>query len=84
MLNLFLQLTEASTLWNQIKMSFITRFSDGRNKFQHRLEVEGCWPDDMNGVPNAQQNAARATKKDNKSKDTWTTVRGDLNQTIYR
>ena len=23
------QLTEADTLWNQIKMNFITRFSDG-------------------------------------------------------
>ena len=59
----FLQLTEAATLWNQTKMNFITRFSDGRNKFRHRLEVEDCWPDGMNGLPNAQQNAERATQK---------------------
>ena len=79
------QLTEAANLWNEIKMNFITRFSDGRNKFRHRSEVEHCWPDVMNGIPNAQQNAERATqKKDNKSKDTWTTVREDLKLNIYR
>ena len=59
----FLQLTEATTLWNEVKMNFITRFSDGRNKFRHRLEVEHCWPDDTNGIPNAQQNAERKTQK---------------------
>ena len=48
------QLTEAATLWNQIKMNFITRFADGRNKFRQRLEVKHCWPDDINGNPNAQ------------------------------
>ena len=63
MLNLFLQLMEAATLWNEVKMNFITRFSDGRNKYGHRLEVEQCWPDDTNGIPNAQQNAERATPK---------------------
>ena len=59
----FSQLTEAATLWNQTKMNFITRFSDGRNKFRHRLEVEHCWPDDMNVIPNVQQNAERAIQK---------------------
>ena len=59
----FLQLMEAATLWNEIKMNFITRISEGRNKYRHRLEVEQCWPDDMNGIPNAQQNAQRATPK---------------------
>ena len=59
----FLQLIEATPLWNGIKMNFITRFSDGRNKFRNRLEVEHCWPDDTNGVPNAQQNAERTTQK---------------------
>ena len=57
------QLTEAATLWNQIKMNLITNFSDGRNKFRLRLEVEHCWPDGMNSIPNAQQNAERATQK---------------------
>ena len=44
-------------------MNFITRFSDGRRKCRHRLEVKHCWPDDMNGIPNAQRNAERATQK---------------------
>ena len=44
-------------------MNFNTRFSDGRNKYCHRLDVEQCWPDDKNGTPNAQQNAERATPK---------------------
>ena len=59
----FLQLTEATTLLNGMKMNCITRFSDGRNKFRHRFEVEHCWPDDTNGIPNAQQNAERTTQK---------------------
>ena len=57
------QLTEAATLWIQIKMNFLTKFSDGRNNFRHRLQVEHCWPDDKNVIPNAQQNAERATQK---------------------
>ena len=59
----FLQLTEATTLWNKTRMNFNTRFSDGRNKVRHRLEVEHCWPDDMNDISNAQQNEERATQK---------------------
>ena len=59
----FLQLTEATSLWNGMKMNFITRFSAGRNKFRYRLEVEHCWLDDTNGIPKAQQNAERATQK---------------------
>ena len=72
---------EAATPWEDIRTNFITRFSDGRNKFRHRLEVEHCvrrdgeeirnflhrikktvdkgWPDDMNGIARAQQNAER-------------------------
>ena len=30
---------EAMT-WNEVRTLFITRFSDGRNKFRHRMEVE--------------------------------------------
>ena len=59
----FLQLTEATTLLNGMKMNCITRSSDGRNKFRHPFEVEHCWPDDTNGIPNAQQNAERTTQK---------------------
>ena len=58
----FSQLIEAITLWNEIKPNFITKFSEGRFKFRHQFEVEHCWPDDMNGIPNAQQKAERATQ----------------------
>ena len=28
--------------WNEVRTLFITRFSNGRNKFRHRMEVEHC------------------------------------------
>ena len=28
--------------WHEVRTLFITRFSDGRNKFRHRMEVEHC------------------------------------------
>ena len=31
-----------ATICNDIRILFITRFSDGRNKFGHRMEVEHC------------------------------------------
>ena len=55
---------EAATLWNEIKTNYITRFSEGRFKLGHQLEVEHCWLNDMNeGIPNDRQNAERATQK---------------------
>ena len=33
---------ENATTWAATKEQFITRFSDGRNKFRHRMEVEHC------------------------------------------
>ena len=33
---------ENATTWADIREQFITRFSDGRNKFRHRMEVEHC------------------------------------------
>ena len=59
----FLQQMEAANLWNEKKLNFGIRFSDGRNNYRHRLEFEQCWSDDMNSIPNAQQNAERATPK---------------------
>ena len=44
-------------------MNFITGFSDRRSKFHDRLQIDHCWPDDINGIPNAQQNAERATQQ---------------------
>ena len=29
-------------IWNDVRTLFITRFSDGRNKFRHRMEDEHC------------------------------------------
>ena len=28
--------------WDEVRTLFITRFSDGRNKFRHRMDVELC------------------------------------------
>ena len=33
---------EAATPWKDSRTNFMTQFSDGRNKFRHRLEVEHC------------------------------------------
>ena len=33
---------ENATTWSATREQFITRFSDGRNKFRHRMEVEHC------------------------------------------
>ena len=33
---------ENATTWAETREQFITRFSDGRNKFRHRMEVEHC------------------------------------------
>ena len=34
-------ITKAAT-WKKVRTNFITRFSDGRNKFRYRMEVERC------------------------------------------
>ena len=34
-------ITKATT-WEKVRTNFITRFSDGRNKFRSRMEVEHC------------------------------------------
>ena len=34
--------TENATTWADTREQFITRFSDGRNKFRHRMEEEHC------------------------------------------
>ena len=31
-----------ATTWDKVRTNFITRFSDGGNKFRHRMEVEHC------------------------------------------
>ena len=35
-----------ATTWENVRTNFITRLSDGRNKFRYRIEVEHCiWGD---------------------------------------
>ena len=31
-----------ATTWDDVRTKFVTRFSDGRNKFRYRMEVEHC------------------------------------------
>ena len=31
-----------ATTWDNVRTNFVTRFSDGRNKFRYRMEVEHC------------------------------------------
>ena len=66
----FSQMMEAVTFWNELKTNFNTKFSERRFNFRHQMEVEHCCPDYMNGIPNAQENAERATQKRQKNKGT--------------
>ena len=34
--------TQDAMTWNEVRTLFITRFSDGRKKFRHRMEAERC------------------------------------------
>ena len=39
-------------IWNDVRTLFITKFSDGRNKFRHRRETEHCIRDDGEEIRN--------------------------------
>ena len=43
---------ENATTWADTREQFITRFSDGRNKYRHRMEVEHCVRGDGEGIGN--------------------------------
>ena len=43
---------ENATTWAATRAQFITRFSDGRNKFPHRMEVEHCVRGDGEDIRN--------------------------------
>ena len=45
------KIQDANT-WNEVRTLFITRFSDGRNKFRHRMEIEHCIPADGEEIRN--------------------------------
>ena len=44
-------ITDAMT-WTDVRTLYITTFSDGRNKFRHRMEVEHCIPADGEEIRN--------------------------------
>ena len=41
-----------ATTWENVRTNFITRFSDGRNKFRYRMQVEHCIRGDEEEVRN--------------------------------
>ena len=44
---------EAATPWEDIRTNFITRYSDKRNKFRHRTELEHCIQRDGEEIRNS-------------------------------
>ena len=49
--------------WNEVRTLFITRFSDGRNKFRHRMEVEHCIRADGEEIRNFLQRIKKTVDK---------------------
>ena len=41
-----------ATTWEMVRTNFITRFSDGRNKFRYRMEVDYCIRGDREEIRN--------------------------------
>ena len=54
---------EPATPWNDIRAGFIARFSDGRNKFCHRMEVEHCIRGDGEEIRNFLHRIKRTVDK---------------------
>ena len=55
-------ITDATT-WEQVQTNFITRFSDGRNKFRYRMEVEHCIRGDGEEIRNFLHRIKRTVDK---------------------
>ena len=49
--------------WNEVRTLFITRFSDGRNKFRHRMEVEQCIRADGEEIRNSPHRIKKTVDK---------------------
>ena len=49
--------------WNEVRPLFITRFSDGGNKFRHRMEVEHCIRADAEEIRNFLQRIKKKVDK---------------------
>ena len=52
-----------ATTWKNVRTSFITRFSDGRNKFRYRMEVEPCIRGDGEEIRNFLHRIKRTVDK---------------------
>ena len=52
-----------ATTWENVRTNFITRFSDGRNKFRYRMEVEHCIRGDAEGIRNFLHRIKRTVDK---------------------
>ena len=53
-----------ATTWGDVRTNFITRFSDGRNKFRFRMEVEHCIRGDEEEFRNFLHRIKRTVDKD--------------------
>ena len=52
-----------ATTWENVRTNFITRFSDGRNKFRYRMEVEHCIRGDGEEIQNLLHRIKRTVDK---------------------
>ena len=52
-----------ATTWENLRLDFITRFSDGRNKFRHRMELEHCIRGDGEEIRNFLHRIKRTVDK---------------------
>ena len=52
-----------ATTWENVRTNFITRFSDGRNKFRYRIEVEHCIRGDGEEIRNFLHRIKRTVDK---------------------
>ena len=52
-----------ATTWDDVRTNFITRFSDGRNKFRFRMEVEHCIRGDGEEIRNFLHRIKRTVDK---------------------
>ena len=52
-----------ATTWENVRTNFITRFSDGRNKFRYKMEVEHCIRGDVEEIRNFLHRIKRTVDK---------------------
>ena len=52
-----------ATTWDNVRTNFVTRFSDGRNKFRYRMEAEHCIRGDGEEIRNFLHRIKRTVDK---------------------